>query len=163
MADFPTAVLNELNTCGIACNNLRLSLFSLVSAPLFDSLQQLRGHKMWQARAEVFATTAAVIPASFNLDTLPLDGTTIQPRHFELIWTVFGFPGQSFPSPRHRAVLLDISVTRNRVAHGEDEPERVGRQRTMVDVTRAAQVVDEFAEHACLNAETYLQQRLYMR
>jgi hypothetical protein len=163
MSELLQALLDELNTCGLRKHETRLSLFALLASPTFDSLQQVRGHDMWSNRARLLDETLHDVPAQFSLDVIPLDGKTIQPRHFELVWSLFGFAGDSYPTFRHRTVLIDLAETRNRIAHGEDDPERIGRARTGVDVARIALAVDDCAEHLCLAAEVYLERKLYLR
>jgi hypothetical protein len=116
--DLLTAVLDHINAANITINDLRLSLFALVHASELDSLQQVRGLKMWQYRASLFGRTQGTSTCNLRLDALPLDGRTIKADHLETIWHVFGFDGDPLPTPLHKLALKDLAETRNELACG---------------------------------------------
>jgi hypothetical protein len=163
LEDLLVGVFGELNGRHITRCDLRPSLFALLDDALFESMRDVRGKKMWRGRADMLSGLSRKEAARFDITKLPLDSSTIEPAHFEVIWNVFGFSGLSYPSFRHRTSLLDLAWTRNRVAHGEDTPEKVGRLRTGSDIASVSRIVDDFAEHACVAATDYLDRRLYLR
>jgi hypothetical protein len=161
--EFCASLLQELNSLAIPRKKLKLSLFALLDSPTFDSLQQIRGQRMWNTRAELMAKVDDVGAATFSLDQMPLDGGTIEARHFETIWGVFGLTGSSYPSPRHMYALKDLSNLRNDLAHGDADPVKVGRQRTALDLLKTLEVVEDVAEHLALRGDDYVSRALYHR
>jgi hypothetical protein len=152
----------ELNVLAVPCTVLRRSLFSLLCAPDFDSLQSKRGLSMWQRRTSVFIRLADPNAAVLNPELLPLDGRTINGDHFETIWQVFGFSGSALPSPRHRLALKDLAEGRNRVAHGEQDPVNFGRQRVYSDVLRLVAHAEDVVEHLAVAVVEYLASEYYL-
>jgi hypothetical protein len=161
--EFCAALIQELNALAIPRKKLKLSLFALLDAPTFDSLQQLRGQRMWNTRAGLMIRINDIDAASFGLEQMPLDGGTIEPRHFETIWGIFGLAGSSYPSPRHMHALKDLSKIRNDLAHGDADPARVGRQRTALDLLRTLTMVEDVAEHLAILGDEYVSQAFYER
>ena len=81
----------------VVMSELRASLFAMLQSASLDSLQQVRGLKMWAKRSELFLLIDDPSPCVFNLTILPLDGRTIRIGHLETVWKVFGFAGPVVP------------------------------------------------------------------
>ena len=65
------------------------------------------------------------------------DGHTVEAKLLDAIWVVLELPDSPFTSPIQRGALNNIHGLRNRVAHGEETPEEIGRKVTFEDVSRA--------------------------
>jgi hypothetical protein len=164
VADFVDSVITELNSLLIPQSDLRESLFCLLQSPTFDRLQAVRGDTMWTSRIELLESLVDPRSALFNPDIVPIaSGATIHPDHFDLLWRVFGLPGISYPSGRHRGVLRDLATSRNAVAHGQLDPHTFGRTRTLDDVQRVSLVVDDFGEHAAIAGAAYFDTGMFRR
>jgi hypothetical protein len=161
--DLLAAVLDHINAANVAVQELRLSLFALVNASELDSLQQVRGLKMWQHRASLFGKTQDVSVCNLRLNALPLDGRTIRIEHLETIWHVFGFEGEPLPTPFHKLALRDLSDTRNELAHGEEDIEPVAGRKSTQDLLQLIERVEEIALHLWGAIYEYLKQDAYRR
>jgi len=156
-------IITEVNSSGIKFQDLRLSLFALVHAPRLDSLQQLRGLRMWQSRASLFSEIQSGIVCSLNLDELPLDGRTIRSAHLDVIWRVFGFPGDPTPGPLHRLALNDLAETRNDIAHGDEDASAISGRKSMVDLLKFVDRIEQIAIHIWIAGYEYLNAKAYVR
>lgn len=161
--DILVGIINEVNSVGIKLQDLRLSLFALVHAPKLDSLQQLRGMKMWQSRASLFSDVQSEVVCSLNLEELPIDGRTIRTSHLETIWHVFGFLGDPTPGPLHRLALNDLAETRNDIAHGDEDASVIAGRKSMQDLLKFVDRIEEIAIHIWMTSGDYLNARAYMR
>jgi MAE_28990/MAE_18760-like HEPN len=157
------AVLDHVNSAGISLAELRLSLFALIESPQFDSLQQVRGLRMWQSRAQVFKSVNSTSTCSLRPDALPLDGRTIKTQHLETIWHVFGFQGDSVPSPLHRLALRDLAEARNDIAHGQEDAGLIAGRKSVPDLLRFMDRIEEVATHIWMTTYDYLDRNAYKR
>jgi hypothetical protein len=157
------AIYLEINAAGIPYTQLSPRLFSLACNSQFDSLNALRNIKLWQRRIEIFSRIEDDSVVDIPTEVLPLDGRTIRPYHFQVIWKVFGFAGESIKSPRHKFVLDDLADGRNIVAHGEVDPVTFGRSKHIPDVIKITNYIDEIILHMTTTAEDYLFYRRYER
>jgi hypothetical protein len=120
----------------VACSPLSKRRRHLASAGIFyfDALSSLgEGKKLkrW-ARVADFFTDLPVIGSSAL--SIPHDGRTIRPDHFDLVWRIFSLPGNQFPSPIHKQVLNTLADQRNDVAHGLIDIHSVGGTVTVNDL-----------------------------
>jgi hypothetical protein len=143
--------------------DLSPGLAAVASAERFQSLQDLRGLKMWERRYEVVATALDAKVATLRPENGPLDGRTIRPSHLDAIWTILDFPGSSAPGPLHRIALSEVADLRNDLAHGNIEPVAVGRLKTRHDVDRAIVLIEDIALHIAAAGEAYLTSAAYRR
>jgi RiboL-PSP-HEPN len=156
-------VLTEVNSATLSLQELRLSLFALAHAPQFDSLQELRGLRMWRSRAALFSEIQSNAACSLSLDKLPLDGRTIRSESLDAIWQVFGFSGDPTPGPLHRLALNDLAETRNEVAHGDEEASVIAGRKSMQDLLRFIDRIEEIALHIWTTTDNYLDRQDYRR
>jgi hypothetical protein len=156
------AVLAEINAQAVPQANLKKCLFSLVLASDLDSLKTANKAKSWRQRSALFNATGLTRTVAFNLDVRPLDGRTITADHFECIWEVFGFTPPHVPHPKHKLAMKELAENRNKVAHGHVDPITFGRSKTVTDLTRLSDHVEEVLLHLWDRAEDYLTNRLYL-
>lgn len=155
--------IEELNLLALNTNQVRPSLLALLGNSAFDSLQQVRGLKMWAKRSTLLELTGASILAEFNPSILPIDGRTIRPEHFNVLWSIFGFHGNSIPGPFHSLALNDLAEGRNNVAHGEVSPIDFGRRKHIPDVLKIIDRIDDIYLHYSLTNSNYFSNREYLR
>ena len=161
--DLLVATINEISAATISLSKLKLSLFSILQAPHFESLQQVRGLKMWHKRAEVFSAIDHGASCLLSEEFLPLDGRTIRKDHLETIWKIFDLPGPSVPSPLHTVALNSLADARNRVTHGEEQPSVVAGENSITDTLKLLDKVYDIALHLWDTFVNYLSVKGYMR
>jgi hypothetical protein len=119
--------------------------------------------KQWDKRVDVLLRTASTSLLVFPEAQLPIDQRTPRVEHFETVWSVYGFPGDPMPSPRHMLALQDLAEGRNDVAHGHIAVLTFGRRKAISDVTRIVQHVEEVAVHFASTLDIYLSRSLFLR
>jgi hypothetical protein len=156
-------VLEEINLAHLPANQLRPSLHSILLFSKFDSLKSAKEtEKVWQSRLEVvsssFSNNVTALPCGNPLPTgtTPLDGKTIQPKHLEILWVVFGLPGPCLPTLQHKGALLELREWRNKLAHGEESPAAFEKAKTHNDVIRMIELITQIVEHFFSAAYQYL-------
>jgi hypothetical protein len=157
------AVIGEINSKRVPCDRLRVSLLSLLCSSDLDSLQQVRGLKMWDRRVETMNRVRSSTHIPLDANVLPLDGLTLRRAHFATIWNEFGFGGQNLPSPLHVLALQDLADGRNAVAHGHVDPAGFGRRKATGDALRLATQVEDIIVNLAEAADEYLRTGGYMR
>lgn len=163
LTDILAATLAEVTGTSVELKKLRLSLFALIQAAHFDSLQDIRGLKMWLKRSQVFTVTDAPALCVFDHSRLPLDGRTVRPEHLEVVWAVLGFSGFPIPDPVTRLALNELADARNSLAHGEETPARVGGQKSVTEMLRLIDRIEAIVIHVWAAAITYVSNKEYLR
>jgi hypothetical protein len=163
ISELLTATLTEITSAAVELRKIRLTLLALATAPHFDSLQQLRGLKMWAKRSQVFGDIDSVSTCTFDSSNLPLDGRTIRPEHLETIWVIFGFTAPAVPDPLGRLALNELADARNSVAHGEDKPSEIGGQASVTDMLRLLDRIESVVINMWTSINGYLTNRSYLR
>ena len=153
----------EISSRGTKFSELRTSALCLFAGPALDSLQDVRGLKMWSQRSSIFsaAVDASALPSTAL--QLPLDGRTLRRAHFSSIWEVFGFPLPTLPKPQTSLALEDLADGRNDVAHGTVDPVAFGRLKNAADVARLLQLIEDLGVHLVTTADRYLVTRGFKR
>ncbi|MBZ6290566.1 hypothetical protein KVH30_32670 [Streptomyces olivaceus] len=158
-----TAVVDEINATSLNYCDLRVSLFAMIESNRLESLQQVRGLKMWKRRREIFSYLHERSPCQMSIEYLPLDGRTIRLDHLETIWEVFGLPGNAIPSPLHALALRDLADARNKVAHGEERTSTVAGSKSITDTLKLFGKVEEVITHFWEASTDYLTNQSYKR
>lgn len=157
------ALVTELNSLSVPSKDLRLSLFSLVCDPSIESIKGRRRQTTWACRVALFEIPLSADRCSLHPEIVPLDGKTLRGEHFDNIWVVFGLPGQSLPTPQHRAALRELADGRNDVAHGNVHPLDFGRSKTTADLLSLAGRVEDVVYHVATTIQEYIDKRYYLR
>ena len=155
--------LREITLLALPLRELRLSLFSLVCAPEFDSVSNRNKSASWDSKISLFLRTIDAGPATLSEAVLPLDGGTIRAEHFDTIWLVLGIPSASVPSPLHRIALKELADGRNEVAHGHKDAVTFGRTKVTSDMLRLTQRVDDVITHLFTELDFYIDRKLFIR
>jgi hypothetical protein len=157
------AVVAEINALSLRASDIRHSLLAIAKAPEFLSLQDVRGLRMWSKRVDLLSGVEGSAECPLLDAHLPLDGRTIRPSHIDTIWAVFGFAGNPTPGARHRLALSDVADSRNLVAHGEASTQKVAGEKSINDVLKLVERIDELLLHIYSSANDYLDNRSYLR
>jgi hypothetical protein len=157
------SLVTYLNSANLTVSETRLSLFALLNASRLDSLQDIRGLRMWQTRADLFINVDGISACSFAPEVTPLDGRTIRLEHLQTLWQVFGFPGGSLPSPVHALVLADLADTRNELAHGHEDISVIAGRKANNDLLKFIDRIEEIATHMWSTVYEYLEKQAYRR
>ena len=133
--------------------NKRRKNMSAASVFYFDRLGSMGEGKAlnrWHRLAEFFE----VIPLSSSLvPSIPYDGRTVRPEHFEIVWKIFRLDGPQFPSPVHKQDLNTLATQRNDVAHGTLSPGVVGGTFTIGDLRVRIGRLEDVVTHCVLAAQ----------
>lgn len=162
--DLLEGLLSELNRRLVPIDSLKPGLLGLLLDADLESVARLRDHeKLWARKCTMFGTAVGQQPAQFNGAVLPLDGKTLRPRHFEVIWQVFGLPGAAVPGPLYRLALTDLADGRNLVAHGEEDPSKFGREKITANVQNLVGRIEDLYLNLVAESDRYLTTSAYLR
>jgi len=129
-------------------------LFAL--RPTLESYRDIGPDKTWERGLllldEITSTRAAKLENVF-----PADGSFMKPSQLQLIWGLFGLPGDPWPHPRLIGRIHELVEARNDVAHGTEAPsDRGGRisdaeMKDRIDDVEALcmHIVVTFSVHLC--------------
>jgi hypothetical protein len=157
MRDLLQLLVAQINLASPPAVALVPGLLGLAVANDLEALRMLRDYqKTWPRKHEMFSTVLSTNPVALDTSVIPLDGRTLRPYHFDVIWTVFGFSGPSMPSPLHRISLTDLAEGRNDIAHGDQDPAKFGRKKHIPDLSRLVDRVEDTFLHFISTADEYL-------
>jgi hypothetical protein len=156
LKSFLGLLLRDIAAAAPACVDLRPSLLAVVEGATFDRLGDLRKLEKWTDRVAIVSRVLDGSTANLPTVTLPLDGRTIEPRHLETAWLVYGLPGSPFPGPVQKMALRDIARGRNQVAHGDLRPEDMGRTKTVPDLLKLVSHTEDVVQHVYLAGLDYM-------
>ena len=127
---------------------------SAASIFYFDTLGSMGSGKAlsrWHRIADFFES----MPSSpGSAQSIPYDGRTVRPEHFEVAWKIFCLDGPQFPSPVHKQDLNALASQRNDVAHGTLTPGAVGGTFTIGDLRVRIGRLEDVATHCVLAAQS---------
>jgi hypothetical protein len=155
-------LLDELTMVAQPPTKLRPCLFALLCDAELQAVSQKKRNSSWETRLALFEKITGNLPAAFPHEASPLDGKTLRGEHFDTIWSVFGFPSPSLPSPQHRTALIDLADGRNDVAHGEIDPVTFGRLKATSDLIRLTARVEEIVAHLLVTMDDYASNSGYL-
>lgn len=153
---FLRLLLQDISIQKLNCQQIRVELLAIAGGSVFARLEQLRKLKKWRERVAVLRQVVDVQEAILLEAHLPLDGRTIEPEHLDVVWLVFGFPRTPFPGAVQKMALLDVSRGRNQVAHGEVRPEELGRSKTIPDLQKLVNHMEDLVQHIYMCGVEYL-------
>lgn len=163
VADSLHAVVDEINGEQLKWKQLRYSILAIACGGDFDALQQVRGLKMWDRRAELLTRNQSSDTCTVSAAHLPVDGGTVRPDHLDTFWKVLGLEGDPAPGPIHRLALADLADSRNAVAHGEKTPLEVAGHKSVMDTLRLLERIEEIVLHVHYGLVDYLRKQGYKR
>jgi hypothetical protein len=155
MRDLPQALVTDVVAIGAARNKLPMGLLAVTEAAAFrkcggqnpggvlariELVRKIATHSTDNRQVEDFAS-------SFVL----ADGTTIDMKQFEAVWSILGFPGDWRNQVTDRLLLTELRSKRNEIAHWESDPVQIGRSRTSADLRRALRQLRDLLDHFCLH------------
>lgn len=155
--------VRELSGLALPQSALRTSLFSLLCDAELQSIADRRKQTTWSTRVGMLSRLVASDVAVFSEDILPLDGRTIREDHLEAIWLVLGLAGKAIPGIQHELALRDLANGRNEVAHGHSDPVTFGRTKTVSDLQKLVERVEQVLLHLLAALDTYLGSGAYKR
>ena len=169
LRDMLVAIGLHINSEGIRTSDLIPPLRSLSSHSSFESLVNARdSERVWSRRLEVTQLESSSVIAVLPLEMTrgpqpPLDGRTIQSRHFSLVWSVLGIPNP-IPSASIVASLKKLTQIRNDVAHRNIEISQVFSEagRTATDLQKYLDDVVLLLLHVGVEWADYIRTRAYL-
>lgn len=156
------ALLDLIESSGVACDKLKPGIWSILVGGQLAALQDLRGMNMLRKRLELLTHLRGKGAASLSASHLPLDGRTLRPEHFDMIWRVFSLDGDALPSLFHRTALTEIADTRNDLAHGKKDPLTIGALKTRAEILRRVGQTGDIIEHLVLSTQDCLDNNRYL-
>lgn len=156
-------LFDELTALAVQKTHIRVSLLTACAAPAFQSARDSRGLPRLERQCAVLYEVLSTDLASLPRTEIPLDGRTPRRGHLETIWSVVGLEGAPLPGLVHGVGLAELAELRNQIAHGESTAYDIGRLKTVRDVLRILEIVDEVALHFVMAVESYLLKHLYLR
>lgn len=157
------SILDEINARGVRRDQIKHSLFALLAANDLDSMENSKKLRKWRMRAAVFRSVDDSSLVAFNSAVIPIDGRTIRGDHLETIWEAFGLSGACVPHPRCMLALSDLAEGRNNLAHGEVDPVAFGRRKSITDMARLTEIVEDVLLHIYESSQIYLANNEYIR
>lgn len=158
-----SSILDEINAREVHREHIKYSLFALAVANELDSMENSKKLRKWRQRAKAFCSVADSTPVVFNSAIIPIDGRTIRGDHLETIWETLGLSGDPVPHPRCMWALSDLADGRNNLAHGEVDPVAFGRRKTISDMRRLVDTIEDVVLHVCEASQRYLANNEYIR
>jgi hypothetical protein len=155
MRDLPQALMIDVLAIGAVRNKLPIGLLAVIEAAAFrkcvtqspigvlarvELLQKVAQHANDARQVEDFVS-----------DLVLADGTTIDTKQFEALWSILQLGGDWSNQVTDRLMLSELRSKRNEIAHWESDPVDIGRTRTYGDLRRMIRQLRDLLDHLCLN------------
>jgi len=148
------ALLSNLNALALTVQVVRPELQALVLDADFCSVIQGSSRRTWENRIDLLRRSRCGEVAAVHDGLFPKDGSQFRPPQLDLLWDMFGFSSPVLPHPRLRQTIIEMVENRNKIAHGNEPPENVGRRYTIADLERRIDDTEQICTHV---ATTFLQ------
>lgn len=155
MRDLPQALATDVLAIGVVRNKLPVGLLAVIEAAAFrkcvtqSPLGVLARVELLQKIAQHSDDGRQV--GDFVSDFVLADGTTIDTKQFEAIWSILGLSGDWRNQVTDRLLLSELKNKRNEIAHWENDPVAVGRTRTYGDLRKMLRQLRDLLDHLCLH------------
>jgi hypothetical protein len=157
-------IFSELVPLSLAMRDIRLSLLSVIVESKLRAIGSTAAmKKRWPKIVELLTSSSSSDPADFSHAEKHLDGKTIRPIHFELLWTVFGLDGAAIRTTSDRAALEELAELRNAIAHGREKASSVAARKSAADILGTISRVEAHIQHVEDRVDDYLQMQRYKR
>jgi hypothetical protein len=150
------ALNTELNRRAIPLNRLRTELLSVALHPECGSLIDGSLKKTWALRCELFSRARSAAGAAVHEQLLPKDGSHFRPAQLELVWSLFGMPPPFVEKLRHLGLIEEMVENRNKIAHGLESPENVGRRYSANDIVERVRDTETICSYLVAKAQAHI-------
>jgi len=149
------AMIVEANNRALTHATTRAELLALALNPEFDAVIGGALKKTWENRCALLrrARSADVVRIQENL--FPKDGSQFRVPQLETLWSLFGLPPPVLGG-RLIGRVGEMVENRNRIAHGEEAPEDVGRRYTIAEMRDRVDDTEALCSHLLTTVGAYL-------
>ncbi|MBD2872396.1 MAE_28990/MAE_18760 family HEPN-like nuclease [Paenibacillus arenilitoris] len=155
--------INEINNQSYKYIDLKPLLFSLILDGDFNALFQIGSDKKWEKRWKILSSISSEEIVNISNNLMPTDGKNIRYAQLQSIWKSFCIEKPILPRVDSGGILNEIVEKRNKIAHGEETPEEVGRRFSFDDLERRFEVISELCSYIIAVFEDYLVEKKYIR
>lgn len=150
------ALIVSVNSRGLQCQAARTELLSMALHPGFSSIIDGGLQKTWASRTRLLKDARSSAPVEIHEGLFPKDGSHFRPDQLELVWEIFGMPRPVVPEPKHLGHITLLVEERNRIAHGKESPDSVGRRYDAAELEKRVGFTEAVCSHilACARRHT---------
>jgi hypothetical protein len=148
----------HLNNRSHPIRDIRPELLSMVLDAEFASVVDGSLKKTWANRMALFRRASCSDPSALHEGLFPKDGSQYRFTQLQLVWELFGIPSPVLPHPRFSRYIDEMVENRNRIAHGNESAELVGRRYTIADLDVRANDVEHLCTHITSAFSSFLGQ-----
>lgn len=150
------ALIDAANARSMTLASARSDLLALALDAEFTSIIDGSIHKTWSARSALLRRTRSSEAMRIRDGLFPKDGSHFRPDQLHTIWMLFGINSDFVPAPRFLGHIHELVDNRNRIAHGSDAPEEVGRRYTVADLERRVDDTELLCSHLIAGVDAYV-------
>lgn len=131
--------IDSINAHGHKMKDMAPSLMALYLDPELTALRDRATTRVWEHRLRIFDRAFSADSAALSNDTIPpSDGSHYRHGHLLMIFKVFGIARLPVRRRRHLYRIDEVVGNRNKIAHGEETAEDIGRRYTRGDIGHIA-------------------------
>lgn len=137
------AAIDSINAHGHKMKDIAPSLTSLYLDPELMALRDRGLTRVWEQRLRLFDRAFSADVVNLSNDTSPpTDGSHYRHSHLLMIFKVFGITRLPVRRRRHLYRIDEVVDNRNKVAHGKETAEDIGRRYTRADIAHIAKQME---------------------
>lgn len=141
------ALIDALNTRTIPLTQVRTELLALALHAEFESIIKGALKKTWESRSDLLRKTRSNLLSKVHDNLFPKDGSHYRAKQLETIWSIFGIPGPIVPEEKIRSHIEEMVENRNKIAHGVDSAESIGRRYTLAELSTTVDKNEALCSH----------------
>ncbi|MCM3289677.1 MAE_28990/MAE_18760 family HEPN-like nuclease [Paenibacillus sp. MER 180] len=158
-----STAISTINNEQCKYSDLKPVFLSLALDGEFESLSQVKASKKWEKRWEILSKGFSNEVAVLNNDIIPTDGANIKFKQLESIWKSFCIDDPILPRVGTGGLLNELVTNRNKIAHGVETPETVGRRFTYDELTLRFDAISELCSYIINTFESYIEEKKFKK
>lgn len=150
------AMIVEANNRALTHSTARTELLALALHAEFDAVVGGALKKTWENRSTLLRRVRSADVVKIHDGLFPKDGSQFRVPQLETLWSLFGLPQPVLPAGRLIGRVGEMVDNRNRIAHGEEPAEDVGRRYTLGEVRERVDDTEALCSHVITTIGAYL-------
>jgi hypothetical protein len=150
------AMITEANSRALTHATARTELLALALNPEFGAVIGGALRKTWESRAMLLRRARSTDTVEIHDGLFPKDGSQFRMPQLQTLWSLFGLPPPVLPVGRLIGRVGEMVDNRNRIAHGEEPAEDVGRRYTIAEIRDRIDDTEALCSHLVAVIGAYL-------
>lgn len=158
-----SCTISSLNNANVHLDECVYELYPLIFSNEYDGLYHVGNKTKWEKRWIISEKMIYNPIISIPIKLLPTDGRNIHFKQLESIAKSFGMKRDILPKNENIGDLEEMVNNRNYIAHGDKNPQEIGRSYTKNDLIKKCDIISVICSYIVDCYEGYITQHEYLK